>query len=398
MKRLSHYKEFVSESEISRIYRKGTELSKYHILHINSSYYGGGIAEILRNMVPLLNEIGVEVGWRAMVGSPDFFRVCKRFHNSLLGEGIDLTEMKKKVYEGTNEDFSRFTHVDHDLVIVHNHQPLPLIRFLQKRQPWIWRCHEDLSTPNQEVLDYLKSFIIPFDKCVFQTGKCIFSDFQKECSFVNPTIDPLSTKNEYLDDNKIKKYLNRIGIDLSRPIVSQVSEFDKHKDPIGALEVFKQINEEMDCQFILIGSVSRYDPEGESIYGQVREKVKEMENVSLVLDPHDIFINSVQSASDVVLQKSLKEGFGLAVSEALWKETPVVGSDVGGIAMQIVDGENGYLVDPGDYDEAAEKIMDILSDDDLRERMGRRGKEIIKDRFLITHQIEKWLDIWREML
>lgn len=236
-RKLSHYVDFVSESKISEIYRKGTELSKYHILHINSTYYGGGVVEILRNMVPLLNEIGVDAGWRAMVGSPDFFRVCKRFHNALLGDEIDLTGMKKRVYEETNESFASFTHLDHDLVVVHNHPPLPLIDFYRKRQPWVWRCHEDLSNPNREVFDYLKSFIIPFDEYVFQIGECAVEEFREECRTVQPSIDPLSTKNQMIGEETMDKYLGKIGVDPSRPIVSQVSQFDKHKDPLSVKEV-----------------------------------------------------------------------------------------------------------------------------------------------------------------
>ncbi|KXB08735.1 hypothetical protein AKJ56_00495 [candidate division MSBL1 archaeon SCGC-AAA382N08] len=385
-------------SKISEIYRKGTKLSKYHILQINSSYYGGGIAETLRNMIPLLNEIGVDVGWRAMVGSSDFFRVCKKFHNALLGDGINLTSMKKKVYEETNENFTNFTHIEHDLVVVHNHPSLPLIKFYKKRQPWIWRFHDDMSNATQEIIDYFKSFIIPFDEYIFQMGECALGEIREECKFIQPSIDPLSTKNQSIGKKKVYKYLDKIGVDPSRPIVSQVSHFDKHKDPLGVLEVFERIRKDMDCQLVLIGSMARYDPEGEDIYKQVLRRSQELEDVTIVLDPHDILINSVQRASDVVMQKSLKEGFGLAVAEALWKKTPVVGSRVGGIAKQIKDGENGYLVDPKDYDEAAKKVMDLLSDEHLRKKMGQNGRGNIKKNFLITRAIEDWLNVWTEIL
>ncbi len=397
-KRLSLYSEFVPESRISSIYRKGTKLSNYHLLHITSTYYGGGIAENLRNMVPLLNDIGVETGWRSMVGPPDFFRVCKKFHNALLGEEINLTEMKKKVFEETNKGFASFTHVDHDMVIIHDHQPLPLISFYKKRQPWVCRCHEDFSDPNQEVMDYLKSFLIPFDRHVFQMGECAFPSFQEICNFIQPGIDPLSTKNEPIGEKKTKKYLDKNGIDSSRPIISQVSQFDKHKDPTGVIEVFKKVRREMDCQLVLVGAIDRDDPEGQRIQEEVWRKIRKLDDAFLILDPHDIVINSIQRASDVVLQKSLKEGFGLAVSEALWKETPVVGSDVGGIPTQITDGENGFLVNPLDYDEVAEKVLELISDQNLRKKMGKKGRKRVKKRFLITREIEDWLDLWMDVI
>lgn len=396
-KRLTNYSEFVPDSKISKIYRKGTRFSNQHILHISSTYYGGGIAENLRNIVPLMNEIGVNVGWRSMVGTPDFFRVCKRFHNALLGEDINLTEMKKNVFEKTNKGFADFTHIDHDMVIIHNHQPLPLISYYTKRQPWICRCHEDFSEPNQEILDYLKSYFIPFDKHVFQAGECAFPTFEEICSFIQPGIDPLSTKNESLRERKIKKYLNKNGIDPSRPIISQISQFDKHKDPLGVIEVFKRVKKEMDCQLVLIGAISRNDPEGHELHGKVWKEIQKLDDAYLIVDPHDIVINTVQRASDVVLEKSLKEGFGLAVSEALWKETPVVGSKVGGIPTQIIDGENGFLVDPQNYDEVAEKVLKLLSDENLRKEMGEKGRERVKKKFLITREIEDWLDLWTEM-
>lgn len=398
-KKLSNYRRFVPESKISEIYRKGSRLNDYHMLHINSAYHGGGIAEILRNIVPLLNDIGVETGWRALIGTPDFFRVCKRFHNALSGDEINLTDMKKKVFEETNENFATFTHIDHDLIIVHNHLPLPLIVFYRKNQPWIWRCHDDLSNSNPKIMDYLKDFAIPYDRYVFQMGEYVFSGVdEEECSFIQPSIDPLSIKNRPMDEKEVNKNINSIGVDPSLPIVTQVSQFDKHKDPLGTIEVYEKVLEEVNCQLIMVGSVARHDPEGQNLMEKVSRRIRDLKNAFLVIDPSDTIINSVQRASNVVLQKSIKEGFGLAVSEALWKETPVVGSDVGGIPTQIVDGENGFLVDPNDYEEAAEKVLKLLSDGDLQEEMGRNGRERIRKKFLVTHQIEAWLNLWLEML
>ncbi len=398
-KRLVDYRDFVGESKISKIYRKGSKLSKYHILHINSTYYGGGVAEILRNMTLLLNEIGVDVGWRAVIGNQDFFRVTKEFHNALQGDdSIDLTEFKKKVYEEVNEDFASFTHVDHDLVIVHDPQPLSLITFYRKHQPWIWRCHIDLSQPNGGVWEYLKSFALAYDQTIFHMDEFASSGFTNDYKIIRPSIDPLTTKNQDIDEETIEKYLSKIGVDSSRPIISQISRFDKWKDPKGVIEVYKRVKEEMDCQLVLLGSMATDDPEGQEIYDEVTRLTDDLDDVRIVVDARDITVNAVQRASDVVLQKSLREGFALTVSEALWKETPVVGSDRGGIPTQIVDGENGYLVDPEDYDEVAKKVLDILSDENLREEMGKKGRERVRKKFLITRHIEDWIDLWLDFL
>lgn len=397
-RRLVDYREFVGESKISEIYRLATKLSQYHILHINSTYYGGGVAEILRNMTLLLNEIGVDVGWRAMIGSPDFFRVTKKFHNALQGDDIELTDMKKQVFEETSEEFASFTHIDHDLTIVHDPQPLPLITYYRKSQPWIWRCHVDLSNPNEEVWNYLKSFSLSYDQNVFQMAEFAAKGFSEDYEIIRPSIDPLTTKNVELDESTINKYLDNFGIDPSRPIITQVSRFDKWKDPSGVIDVYEQIKEEMDCQLVLIGSMATDDPEGQEVYDRIRRKANGKDDITVIADAHDIVVNTVQRASDVVLQKSLKEGFALTVSEALWKETPVVGSEIGGIPTQVVDGETGYLVDPHDYDEVAKKVMDILSDEDLKDEMGKKGRERVRKKFLITRHIEDWLDLWISLL
>lgn len=394
LRRLADYRDFAGEAKISELYRKGSRLSKFHILHVNSTYYGGGVAEILRNLLPLMNEIGIDIGWRAMIGSPDFFRVTKKFHNALQGDELNLTKMKKKVFEETNEMFASLTHVDHDLVVVHDLQPLPLVTHYKKRQPWVWRCHVDLSNSNKELWNYLKSFALAYDEFVFQMDEFAARGFSADYKVIRPSIDPLVTKNEKIEERVINKYLDKVGIDPTRPFISQVSRFDKWKDPEGVLEVYNRVKKEMDCQLVLVGSMATDDPEGQQVYDRVRKKASELGDVKLIVDAHDILVNSIQRASNVVLQKSVREGFGLSVAEALWKRTPVVASDVGGIPSQVIDGETGYLVDSHDYDDAAKKVIKLLSDDDLREEMGEKARQHVKDNFLVTCQIEDWLDFW----
>lgn len=398
MVKLTDYRHIVGEETVARIYAKSRKLYRKTILEISSTPYGGGVAEMLRSAVPLMNEIGLYVGWRTIVGSPDFFRVTKKFHNALQGDSLSLTQKKMRIYEETNRLFSRFTHITHDLVVVHDPQPLPLIRFYRKRQPWVWRCHIDLSRPNRKLWDYLKGFLLEYDMAVYQMEEFAAKHTPIQYRVMKPAIDPLSLKNMPLPKSTVGKYLKKAGVDPKRPLISQVSRFDKWKDPFGVLKVFDLIRREMDCQLLLVGDLALDDPEGQQVYEQLSSKVKGRKDVRVIVGAHDIMVNVIQRASDVVLQKSLREGFGLTVSEALWKGTPVVASKVGGIPAQVIDGETGYLVDPQDYEGMAKKVMDLLSSRNLREKMGERGQHHVKENFLITRLIEDWVDLWTEML
>jgi trehalose synthase len=398
LRKLTDYRPIVGDAKIAEIYRKGRVLCKKHIVNLSSISYGGGVAEVLRNVVPLMNDIGILVGWRTIVGSPDFFRVTKKFHNALHGDSIALTQKKINVYEETNEIFSKLTHLDHDLVIVHDPQPLPLIKFYRKRQPWIWRCHIDLSRPNRKLWDYLKGFVLRYDLVVYQMEEFAAKGVPGDYRVIKPSIDPLSMKNMPLSRATIKKYLQKAGVSDKKPLITQVSRFDKWKDQIGVLKVFDKIREEMDCQLLLIGDIALDDPEGQAMYEQLLSKVKGRRDVRVIVGAHDVMVNAVQRASDVALQKSIREGFGLSVTEAMWKETPVVASNIGGIPAQVIDGENGYLVNPHDYEDVAKKVMDILCDRNLREKMGIRAKEHVRENFLNTRHIEDWIDTWTELL
>lgn len=397
VKRLTDYLGIVDEATIAELYKKGSKLYNRHILHVNSTPYGGGVAEILRSLIPLMNDIGVRVGWRILVGSPDFFRVTKKFHNSLQGEPITLTKKKIQVYETTNETFSKFTHIDHDLVVVHDPQPLPMIRFYRKRQPWVWRCHIDLSGPNRKLWNYLKQYVIRYDMVVYQMEEFAAKGVPGKHRIIQPSIDPLSLKNMPLSRSTIAKYVKKAGLNPRRPIIAQISRFDKWKDQIGVVKVFELIRKEMDCQLVLVGDMALDDPEGQETYEKLMSAVKGKRDIKVLLGAHDVMVNAIQRSADVVLQKSLREGFGLSVTEALWKGTPVVASNVGGIPAQIRDGENGFLVDPKDHHAMAERVMDLLSSRSLREEMGARAIQHVRENFLITRHIENWLDLCIEL-
>lgn len=397
---ISDYREIVGDDVIYNMFRKVRKLYKYHILHLNSTYQGGGVAEMLVSLVPLMNNVGINAGWRILHGHPDFFSITKTFHKSLQGDDIHLTDLKKYHYIRTNEEFSTFTHIDHDCIIIHDPQPLPLIKFYKKEQPWIWRCHIDLSNPNQVLWDYLKQFILRYDIMIVSNEKYIKEDLPVEQKVIYPAIDPLSPKNKELPDEDIEKYLDKFDIPTDKPIITQVARFDKHKDPEGALKVFKKVKEEVDCRLVLCGSMASDDPEGVEIFEKIESMTGEMtdnKDVILITVENDILVNVLQRASSVIIQKSSREGFGLTVTEALWKEKPVVASNVGGIPLQIEDGKDGFLLEPQDEDGFAEKIIQIIKEPELGVELGRQGKKVVKEKFLITRLLCEYLDLLHDI-
>ena len=401
MKNLSDYAKIVGKHEIDEIYSKADRLKKKHILCINSTYQGGGVAEILNSLVPMFDQIGVDFGWRILHGTPDFFTITKKFHNGLQGSKINLSERKKDIYYETNRKFSTFTHLDHDLVIIHDPQPLPLICFYKKRQPWIFRCHIDISEPNREVWEYLKGFIQKYDHFVVSLQEYQKKDLSIAQSVIHPAIDPLSVKNKPVSQTKISNYLSKFGIEQKKPIISQISRFDPWKDPIGVVRVFELLRKTMDCQLVLLGQFATDDPEGQKILLSLEKKVDKSpykNDIKLLVVDNAFLVNCLQRASAVVIQKSIKEGFGLTVSEALYKETPVVASNIGGIPIQISDGLNGFLHNPRDFKGFTKSIVKLLKDEKLRISMGKAGKEHVKKNFLLTRLLLDWLDLMNNVL
>lgn len=396
MRFVEDYRGIVPDEVITDIHRRARKLYGKHIVHINSSYQGGGVAEMLGSLVPLMNDAGLDASWEILHGNPDFFTITKKFHNALHGEEINLSEMKKRLFVLANEDFSVYTHIDHDCVIVHDPQPLPLIQSYKKRRPWIWRCHIDLTNPNEEVWEFLKTFILRYDMLIISNEEYRRKDLPVEQRVIYPAIDPLSPKNREIPADVISKYLNKFGIKTDKPLITQISRFDKWKDPEGVLDVFKLVKEEIDCRLVLCGDIAMDDPEGSKIYGRVCRKANDLirkGDVVFITTGNNILVNTLQRSSAVMIQKSLREGFGLTVSEALWKGTPVVASNIGGIPLQIVDGENGFLVQPNDTKGFADRIIKLLKDPDLAREMGARGKEIVRNKFLVTRLLLDYLDV-----
>ncbi len=400
MKSLDDYLPIVGEKVLGQIYQKARRLVNKHIVHINSTAHGGGVAEILNNLIVLLNDIGVDSGWRVLIGPSDFFSITKKFHNGLQGNSINLSNNKKRLYLETNDRFSRFTHLDHDCVIVHDPQPLPLIKFNKKIQPWIWRCHIDITHPNPELWSFVKTFILRYDLMVISSDQFRKDDLPLEQKIIHPSIDPLSPKNMDLSEDLIAKTLKKFDIPLDKPLITQVSRFDPWKDPEGVLNVFSEVKEKVDCRLLYCYNMAPDDPEGIIIYNKMKKiagKYLQCGDVLFRLGDNQILVNTLQRVSSVILQKSIREGFGLTVSEAQWKGTPVVASNVGGIPEQVVDGKTGFLVDPRDIKGCADKVATLIQDKKLADKMGKDAKEFVKQKFLITRHLDDYLNLLIEV-
>jgi trehalose synthase len=388
-KTVQDYEPFVGRETVDRILEKGRSLSDRRVAHINSTYYGGGVAAMLSSLTLLMRSLGIEAEWRAIQGPPDFFGITKKMHNALQGAPIRLTEIKKEIYEEVALQNAVRNRFDHDFVIVHDPQPLPLVSFSRKHGPWIWRCHIDLAHPTREIWEYLSSFIEQYD-AVIESVDEYRQPWSVPQVIFQPAIDPFSIINRELSDEEIDRRLEHHGIPTDLPLVVQVSRFDPWKDPQGVVQAFQIARRVHDCTLVLLGNVATDDPEGpmvyESLLGLREERVLVMSSEDTAL------VNALQRRAAVVLQKSLREGFGLTVAEAMWKGTPVIGGNVGGIPTQIDDGINGFLV--SSVEEAADRIVRLLSNEPLRRQMGAAARETVRTRFLMTRYLEQYLDLF----
>jgi len=401
LRSVGDYIDIVGPEIISKIYKKANKLYGKRIANVNATFLGGGVAEILGRMVPLMGDIGLDAEWRTIHGSPAFFDITKSFHNALQSGEIDFTEQAKNIYLDINQEYANFSHLNkYDCLIVHDPQPLPLIKFCRKQQPWIWRCHIDITDPNKKLWEFLKKFIIRYDAIIISSEKYRKNDIPVPQKVIPPAIDPLSLKNKDLSKSEIMKYLRDSNIPTDKPIITQVSRMDIWKDPEGVLEVFKLVKETVDCRLLYCYNLATDDPEGMQIYKRVYKKAKKFVDsgdVLFVVGNNELLVNAIQRFSTVIIQKSIREGFGLVVAEASWKGKPVVAGNVGGIPSQIVDGKTGFLVDPYDYNDCAQKVTTLLKDPKLSQEMGKAAKEYIREKFLTTRLISDYLDLITEM-
>lgn len=382
------YERYVGKETIRRIEAKARPLRDMHILHVNSTYYGGGVSQLLASLTLLMNNLGIRTGWRVVHGPPDYFNVTKRFHNALQGADISMTDQKKAIYEQVVHENAIRNHLNHDMIFVHDPQPLPLITHYRKKCPWVWRCHIDLTTPNPDVWNYFVPFIEQYDAVILSCSE-YRQNLVTPQVFFTPALDPFSIVNRELPESAIDERLETYDIPTDLPLVVQISRFDRWKDPEGVIQAFEKAQKEEECTLVLVGNVATDDPEGAEVYRSLLSHRSERVIILSVQDGS--LVNALQRRAAVVLQKSLREGFGMTVSEAMWKGAAVIGGNAVGIRYQIQDGVNGFLV--SSVDEAAEKIVELLRDPDLRERLGQAAHETVRERFLFTRTIEHYLDL-----
>ncbi len=387
---IEDYRPLVGSAVVERIREKADMLRGLHVAHINSTYYGGGVAEILSPLTLLMNSVGIKTGWRVIQGAPDFFSITKKMHNALQGDSINLSPRKCRIYEDIIHENAVRNHLhDHDFVIVHDPQPLPMVANYKKNCPWVWRCHLDLTNPHQELWEYLLKYIEMHDAVVLSLEEYRQRLLTPQL-FFKPCIDPFSIKNRDMTAEDIRERLDYYHIPTDLPIVTQISRFDRWKDPAGVIEAFKLAREEIPCTLVLLGNVATDDPEGGEVYNSLLDQREE--RIIIISRQDTALVNALQRHAAVVMQKSLREGFGLTVTEAMWKGAAVIGGNAGGISYQIEDGVNGFLVST--IEEAADKMVRLIRDEDLRSNLGKAAREQVRENFLMTRLLEDYLDLF----
>jgi trehalose synthase len=399
---LQKYSKVAGIDVIEHLRQLAQPLQGMNVVHINSTKLGGGVAEILHKMVPLMSELGLKTSWEIINGEKEFYQCTKGFHNALQGNPIDLPEKFFRIYEKVNErtvETFKSKLENADLVIIHDPQPLAIIQYVTGRKgKWVWRCHIDLSKPYRPIWKYLREYVKKYDASIFSLSS-FAQQLPHPIYLIAPSIDPLHEKNIQLNKNKIEEVYSRFQIDPYRPVILQVSRYDRFKDPIGVIKAYKLSKKFVpSLQLILAGGGASDDPEGEAVLQEVQDAAQDDPDIKVLLLPGDAHrtINALQRIANFVLQKSLKEGFGLTVSEAMWKKKPVIGGNVGGIRIQVINHHTGFLVDSPEG--AALRIRYLLHNSNKIEEMGYKAKEFVRENFLITRHLREYLTLIYSLL
>ncbi len=399
---LNRYAAVVGEDVVDQLLGLARSLNGLKVVHVNSTRVGGGVAEILTKMVPLMQELGLDTDWEVITGDEQFYACTKTFHNALQGNPVVPTRSQLDAYErvnAANADELRDTLRDADIVVIHDPQPAALLgQIPERRGRWVWRCHIDLSRPHRPVWKYLYPHVSGYDGSIFS-----LSSFARRlphpCYLIPPSIDPLADKNCDLPQEEIDAVRQQFNLDPGRFLVTQVSRFDRFKDPVGVIHACDMVRRYVPgLQLVLAGGTATDDPEGAEVLREVQEAAGSDPDTRILLLPADAHrtINALQRASDIVLQKSTREGFGLTVTEGLWKGKPVIGGNVGGIRLQVHDHHTGFLVDTPDG--AAVRMRYLLAHDHARQRMGVRAREFVRDNYLLTRHVTEYLALFHTVL
>lgn len=394
---LESYAQVAGEDVIDHLRQLTEPLRGRKVVHVNSTKLGGGVAEILTKMVPLMGELGLDCSWEVISGDGDFYHCTKSFHNALQGNHVDVGEHLLRAFEQTNArnaEELRNTLEEADVVFVHDPQPAPLLGLCPGRKgKWIWRCHIDISRPYRPIWRYLRRFVTGYDASIFSLA-AFAQPLPHPQYLVPPSIDPLTEKNMDLSADEVASVYGRFDIDPERPTVVQVSRFDRFKDPVGVIQAYRLAKRfTPSLQLVLAGGGASDDPEGEIVLAEVREAAGNDPDVHVLLLPADAHrtINALQRAADIVIQKSLREGFGLTVTEGLWKGKPVIGGDTGGIRLQVIDHHTGFLVNSPEG--AALRIRYLLQHRGKLQEMGEKGRQLVRDNFLLTRHLREYLTL-----
>jgi trehalose synthase len=393
---LQAYSEVVGPDVMDQLVQLSQSVKGLRMVHVNSTREGGGVAEILHKLLPLKNALGIDTNWEVITGDAEFYRCTKTFHNALQGNAVTPTKAMLQAYEDANEKFAadnRELLENADFVFIHDPQPAPALKMLSSRKgKWVWRCHIDASRPHRPVWKYLRGWVQDYDASIFSLPE-FARPLPHPQYIIPPSIDPLAEKNMELPEDEVRGVFERFGLDPARPLITQISRFDYFKDPLGVIQAYKLAREIIPLQLVLAGGGASDDPEGEAVLAEVREAAGDDPDIHVLLLPSDAHrtINALQRASDIVLQKSVKEGFGLTVTEAMWKHRPVIGGDVGGIRLQVVDHYTGFLVRTPEG--AALRIRYLLHNRARLREMGERAHRHAKENFLITRHLREYLTL-----
>jgi trehalose synthase len=399
-KTLADYTHIVGRPLIEEIRELSAPLAGKRVVHLSATSFGGGVSEILYTLIPLMRDVGLDCEWQVIYGREEFFNATKLMHNALQGAPQDLNEEQWATWRQYNEMNARELSGGWDVCVVHDPQPVAMRRLApEKAAGWIWRCHIDISTPNPQTIERLMPYVRDYPHSLFHVADYVPDGMHGKVHVVPPAIDPLAPKNMALSPDDASYVCEQFGLDVKRPLICQVSRFDPWKDPLGVIDAYRLVKEEVpETQLALVGSMASDDPEGWDFFNSTIEHAAGDADIHILNNFNNvgaIEVNAFQSHADVLIQKSTREGFGLTVAEAIWKARPFIGGNVGGIPLQIENGITGYLV--SSVEQCAARTVDILKDPALGKALGRRGKEFVREHFLMPRYLRDYLRIFTEL-